>query len=357
MDRSVRGPRDAGTLCAGGVRMLCFIVLVVAALGAIALFPAPAPAADGPAVEAYSPPTGETNVSTLWAPWVKFTIPIDTTTLTADTFYLTPLGSSTKVPATLTYLDAQRRAKLTPTTPLTNGVTYEATVTVGIKDTVGNPLQTQWVWTFTVVAAGPPDTFVDVPPGAPYYTAIQGLYEADIVSGENGPLGPEFRPSNPVWRQQFAKMICGVLDLVVTEDMTSPFTDLGPDNPISLYPHEYVAAAYDNGITTGITPTTFGPYLEISRAQVITMGVRALQNLAPGTLAPAPLGFLATWDPSFSSIHGPNALLAEANGLLAGLGVDAAHPAGNLAALDPWGVMPRGEVAQFLWNAYVKLPH
>jgi len=45
------------------------------------------------------------------------------TTLTADTFYLTPLGSSTKVPATLTYIEAGKRAVLTPTTPLTNGVT------------------------------------------------------------------------------------------------------------------------------------------------------------------------------------------------------------------------------------------
>ena len=338
-----------------GMRMLCFAILVVAALGAAALFPAPALAADGPVILAYSPLTGAIYISTLEAPWVKFSTAIDLATLTADTFYLTPLGSSTKVPAALTYAGAQKRATLTPTTPLANGITYQATVTAGIQDTLGNPLQTPWVWTFTVVAAGPPEGFVDVLPGVPYYTAIQGLYEAGIVSGEIGPLGPEFRPNIAVWRQQFAKMICGVLKLTVTEDMTSPFTDLGIDNPMSLYPHEYVAAAYANGITTGITPTTFGPYLEISRAQVITMGVRALQNLAPGTLTPAPPGFVATWDPSFNSIHGPNALLAEANGLLEGLGADAGHPAGNLAALDPWGMMPRGEVAQFLWNALQKL--
>lgn len=127
-------------------------------------------------------------------------------------------------------------------------------------------------------------------------------------------------------------MICGVFDLPVTEDMTSPFTDLETDDLTSLYPNEYVAAAYAAGITTGTTPTTFGPYLEISRVQVITMGVRALQSLAPGTLAPASPGFVATWDPTFSPIHGPNALLAEANGLLDGLGVDAEHPAGDLAA-------------------------
>ena len=71
--------------------------------------------------------------------WVKFTTPIDATTLTSDTFYLTPLGGSTKVPATLTYVAVQKRATLTPTTLLTDGVTYRATVTVGIKDDARQP--------------------------------------------------------------------------------------------------------------------------------------------------------------------------------------------------------------------------
>jgi Bacterial Ig-like domain/S-layer homology domain len=355
MNRPSPRPRSAGAPRAGVVRVLrVTMMMVAAALGAATLFPAPTIAAVGPVAQAFSPPAGAVDISPLLPIWVKFKTPIDVATLTADTFYLTPLGSLTKVPATLTYV-AINRAILTPTTPLTNGVTYQATVTVGIKDALGNPLQFPWTWTFTVVPAGPPDTFVDVLPGAPYYTAIQGLYEAGIVSGDNGPLGPEFRPNNPVWRQQFAKMICGVFDLTVTEGMTSPFTDLDANNPTSLYPNEYVAAAYANGITTGTTATTFGPFLDISRAQVITMVVRALQNLAPGTLEPAAPGFVPTWDPTFSPIHGPNALLAEANGLLDGLGVDVEHPAGDLAALDPWGVMPRGEVAQLLWNALQKV--
>jgi len=348
MDRPVRRPRSGGTPRAGVAKTLCVAILVIAAFGAAAVSPAPTLAAVGPAAQAFSPPADAIDISPLLPIWVKFTTPIDVATLTADTFYLTPLGSLTKVPATLTYIAVQRRATFTPTTPLTNGVTYQATVTVGIKDAVGNPLQSPWVWTFTIAPAVPPKNFVDVPPGAPYYAAIQGLYEAGIVSGEDGPLGPEFRPNNAVWRQQFAKMICGVLDLAVTEGMTSPFTDLGADNPTSLYPNEYVAAAFANGITTGTTPTTFGPYLEISRAQVITMGVRALQTLHPTLLAPPPTGFTNTWGTSFSAIHGPNARIAESNGLLDGLPLTG-------AANDPWGVMPRGEVAQFLWNALQKL--
>lgn len=142
MGQLIRRPCSVGTLRALVVRMLCVAILTVVAFGAATLLPAPALAADGPVVEAYSPPIGDTNISTLWAPWVKFktSIPIDVATLTADTFYLTPLGSSAKVPATLTYV-AVNRAVLTPTTPLTNDVTYQATVTIGIKNTSGNPLQ------------------------------------------------------------------------------------------------------------------------------------------------------------------------------------------------------------------------
>lgn len=347
MDRSVRGTRGVGTECAAVVRvstcMLCVVILTLAVFGTGTLLPAPALAADGPRAIAYSPPADALDISPVLPIWVKFTTAIDLATLTADTFYLTPLGSSAKVPATLTYV-AVNRAVLTAMTPLTNGVTYQATVTVGIKDMSGNPLQSPWSWTFTIAAATPPDTFVDMHPGDPYYAAIQGLYEADIVSGDDGPLGPEFRPNNPVWRQQFAKMICGVLDLTVTEDMTSPFTDLDDDDPSKLYPNEYVAAAYANGITTGTTATTFDPYLDISRAQVVTMVVRALQSRDPTLLSPPAIGFTNTWGASFSPVHGPNARVAEANGLLDGLPLTG-------AANNPWASMSRGEVAQVLWNA------
>jgi hypothetical protein len=198
--------------------------------------------------------------------------------------------------------------------------------------------------------------FLDVPPGHPSYNAILGLAGLGIVSGYPVSGGTEFRPANSVWRAQFAKMIDGALELAVTEDMTlPPFTDLGVDILVTgpevdnLYPHEYVAAAYDHAITTGITPTTFHPYDEISRAQVVTMVVRALQTLHPTLLTPPATGYTNTWGTSFSAIHGPNARIAEADGLLAGLPLTGATG-------DPWAAMPRGEVAQVLWNVYQMLP-
>ena len=248
----------------------------------------------------------------------------------------------------------ERFAYLDPTGDLAPGTTYQVTLTTGVKGTnglsvAGAPL----TWTFTTET---PISFLDVPPGHPYHNAILGLAGMGIVSGYPVSGGTEFRPANPVWRAQFAKMIDGTLELAVTEDMAlPPFTDLGVDILVpspgvdNLYPHEYVAAAYDHSITTGITPTTFAPYSDISRAQVVTMVVRAVQALHPTLLTPPAAGYANTWGTSFSDIHGPNARIAESNGLLAGLPLTG-------AASDPWAPMPRGEVAQVLWNVVEMLP-
>jgi hypothetical protein len=338
--------------------VLAAVVFAALLFAALALGgPAPlvhrAVAADGDPFKilAYSPPTGSINISPLIRPWVKLSAEVDPATVTSSTIILRRSDTGTAVPTTFEVLGPPlNRVNIVPAAPLANSATYEAEVTSGVRSSLGEAVTTPWTWTFTVTAATPIQTFVDVPPGATYYEAIQGLADADVVDGKPGPSGFEFQPAAPIWRQQFAKMIVLALDLYVDESMTSPFTDLDADSPSSLYPNEYVAAVSANGITTGITATTFGPYRDITRAQVITMCVRALENLHSGALMTPPPTYSNTWGTGFSGIHGPTARTAEYNGLLAGLGVDAAHPLGNLAALDPWGVMPRGEVAQVVWN-------
>jgi len=300
------------------------------------------------------PGDGSTDVPLDATPFMAFNQDMNAATINGANFSMKVSGGSTNVPAAVSYDAAERFAYLDPTGDLAPGTTYQVTLTTDVRGTnglsvAGAPL----TWTFTTET---PISFLDVPPGHPYHDAILGLAGQGIVSGYAVSGGAEFRPANPVWRAQFAKMIDGALGLDVVEDMPlPPFTDLGLDILVAapgvdnLYPHEYVAAAYDHGITTGLTPTTFGPYTDISRAQVVTMVVRALQTLHPTLLTPPAAGFTPTWGTSFSSIHGPNARIAEANGLLAGL------PLGG-AANDPWAPMPRGEVAQVLWNVYEMLP-
>ncbi|MHB0980108.1 MAG: S-layer homology domain-containing protein [Thermoleophilia bacterium] len=185
--------------------------------------------------------------------------------------------------------------------------------------------------------------FPDVPATHPYAPAVYGMAARGIISGYGSGL---FGLNDPVKRAQFAKMICGTMAIPVTEatwlDATRPFTDLGADDPASLYPHDYVAAAAANNITKGVTPGNFEPYTSITRAQVITMIVRAAENLSPTTLtSPAP-GYNPSI-PNFSDTHWPNLRKAEANGLLAGL-----QDYGS--SWDPWQTATRSEVAQMLWN-------
>jgi hypothetical protein len=196
--------------------------------------------------------------------------------------------------------------------------------------------------------------FTDVTPGAAYYEAIQGMGAKGIIQGyanipPNGYY--EFRPSNTVYRAQYAKMIDGALGLTVEEAMAEPvhFTDLGadvlpgPGVTNSLYPHEYVWVAYNNNIIKGYDDGTFKPYTAISRGHVITMTVRALLNLHPDALQPAPDSFVQTWGNDLLPVHKANARIAEYNNLLAGLPLTTTAANGNAP-------MPRGEVAQVLWN-------
>lgn len=188
--------------------------------------------------------------------------------------------------------------------------------------------------------------FTDVHLGAGYYDAIQGMASRGLVTGYPTSGGySEFRPANPVFRAQFAKMIAGALGLTVDETMTPPvaFADLGRDDPADLYPHEYVWTAYKNGIIKGYSTGVFKPYSAISRGHVVTMAVRALFALHPTVLTLPPEGFTQTWGKDLPPEHKANAAIAESNGLLAGLPLTTSAADGNAP-------MPRGEVAQLLWN-------
>ncbi len=184
----------------------------------------------------------------------------------------------------------------------------------------------------------PPDdtAFPDVGAGHPYRAAIEGMYDRGIISGYGSGL---FGPNDSVKRAQFAKMIVGTMGLQVYEGMFHPFTDLGSNPAGDLYPHDYIAAAFANGITNGITPTSFGPYVAITRAQVVTMIVRAV---GMSVLTSPPGGYGGSVG-DFSATHTPYMRIAEYNGLLAGL-------QGFGPGWDPWQTASRGECAQILWN-------
>jgi len=215
---------------------------------------------------------------------------------------------------------------LPPTTTTTN---LPPTTTTSTTTTTEPPA--------TTTTTEPPPSFTDVSQSHPYGEAIESLAGEDII---NGYQDNTFRPDEPVWRQHFAKMIVLALGLPCDESDVSPFGDVTRGGQDTLYPDNYIAVAEEQGITKGTGPDTFAPYENISRAQVITMVVRAATRLVPGLLTEPPPEYQSTWGP-FSPTHTPSTRIAEYNDLLIGI---------PLSQVEAWGDMPRGEVAQVLHN-------
>ena len=132
-------------------------------------------------------------------------------------------------------------------------------------------------------------------------------------------------------------------DYPVHEEMTCPFRDLGPDDPTTLYPNDYVAAAYQAGLIRGTTATTFSPWQTVTRGQAISVVVRYVLKQYPESLPWPPAGEYELSD-EYPSVHNDNIRVAFYNGLLGGV------QTGD-GGWNPWFEIKRAEAAQLLVNA------
>jgi hypothetical protein len=227
-----------------------------------------------------------------------------------------------------------------------NGVTYALTVdgaasTAPSTTTTAQPSTTTTTLptgttTTTTLPSGGGTQFTDVS-SSPYRTAIESLASQSIIGGYSDGT---FRPLNMVLRAQFAKMIVLSLGLPVTEGGTSmTFRDV--EKPTSsLYPDDYIAVAALNNLIQGYAGGYFKPYTDLTRAQLLTIVVRAAQRYKASAMQEPP-GY---WDgilPAVDATHGKNIARAEYNGLLYGI---------ELYSFSIYGKATRGEIAQIMWN-------
>ena len=176
-----------------------------------------------------------------------------------------------------------------------------------------------------------------------YWDCIQATTGRGIMSGF--PDGT-FRPEAPVTRQQFAKMIAKATGIAVSMEDVCPFPDVAPnqDETDPFYPDRYVGAASKAGLIQGYIDGTFGPADSITRAQVVSMVVRAAEKLNPGLLQIPLRAFRSDWG-DFDAFHAANARKADYNGLLSRLCDQQSNP---------FAPMTRGEVACVL-DSYLNL--
>ena len=100
---------------------------------------------------------------------------------------------------------------------------------------VGGAVVLAMIVSLASLAVASSTSFPDVSTSHPYYTAISDLASRDII---NGKADGNFYPSDPVMRQQFAKMIVKAMGHYVPPGVVCPFNDVDlTPNPVDpLYP-------------------------------------------------------------------------------------------------------------------------
>ncbi len=118
--------------------------------------------------------------------------------------------------------------------------------------------------------------FKDIKPGSENYGAIAALANAGIINGANG----YFYPNQNITREQMSKMIAKGFGLTSSTSAKLPFTDVKRGTEFE----PYIQALFDNGITKGTSPTTYGPKSNVKRSQLAAFVVRAEKMLGNATV-------------------------------------------------------------------------
>ena len=115
-----------------------------------------------------------------------------------------------------------------------------------------------------------PFPFVDVSKTDWFYNDVKYVWQHDIM---NGVSDTKFAPETSMTRAMFVTVLYrleGSPD--VTGMATPPFTDIGAKNFDWAY--NAIVWAYNTGVTTGTSATTFAPGVAISRQEIVTMFYR-----------------------------------------------------------------------------------
>ena len=115
--------------------------------------------------------------------------------------------------------------------------------------------------------------FPDVNPTSSYYDAINTVASRGIVSGyKDG----NFRPEVELTRCQMSRILAGAFEYPINTNATVPFTDVNERWA------PYVDVLYRNGVTAGVTKTSFAPDKQLTRGEMAAFMNRAYKKV-PGS--------------------------------------------------------------------------
>ncbi len=121
-----------------------------------------------------------------------------------------------------------------------------------------------------VSTAAAASTFQDIPPNHWAAPAVESLRSQGIVSGRTPQI---FAPDDPITRAEFTTLLVKALKLPLTQNTSQVFKDVNPN----FYAFAYIQTAYLHNLVKGTSSDTFDPYAPITRQDMATMIVSALQ--------------------------------------------------------------------------------
>ncbi len=159
--------------------------------------------------------------------------------------------------------------------------------------------------------------------------AINALSSLGVING----MGEgKFEPQNPVTREQFAKMIVGVMGYAVDNNATPSFSD-----DIGDWYTPYIAAAVQNGIINGRGDGSFGVGANITRQEIAAIIYRTQGS--PATEAHA-----------FPDSANISDYAVDAVSYLYNQGIATGDDSGNF---NPQNPATRAEAAKMLYGVYL----
>ncbi|MCZ7662924.1 MAG: S-layer homology domain-containing protein [Thermoleophilia bacterium] len=155
----------------------------------------------------------------------------------------------------------------------------------------------------TAPKSPPKPAFADLAPNGLYRSATEWLGEQGYATGYPDGETFKFRGEQPLLRSQLGKLLVEILDIPLSEEPAS-FSDLEMGGSADSYAVRATATLANLGILKGTGGHRLEGYAPLSRAQAITLVVRAADYARPGLLPTTPEGYpgLLFTDPT----HGAN---------------------------------------------------
>ena len=184
---------------------------------------------------------------------------------------------------------------------------------------------------YTVKEAELGNPFTDVPEGTFYYEPVMWAIENGIT---NGTSATTFGPNDQCMRAHVVTFLWRTVGSPEPKLMVNPFVDVKPTD----FYYKPVLWALENGITSGMDATHFGPTSYCNRAQVVTFLYRTMGNPDVGA-ATNPFTDVAA-----GSFYERAVLWAVENGVTAGL---------SATSFGPNSICNRAQIVTFLYRAFV----